>query len=347
MTVGDTIHHALTRTGLMKPASSPFRRRAPIGRAPEVRRHSDTTHNYDDARSTGRFETRTFKNTAGTRTYKLYVPSQYSTHTDSVPLLVMLHGCTQSADDFAAGTRMNQLAEEHGFLVAYPEQAVRANGSRCWNWFMPGDQGRDRGEPSLIAGITREVAATHRVDSRRIFVAGLSAGGAMAVVLGANYPELYGAIGAHSGVPFRAAHDVPSAFQVMKNPRPGIEPCQSFRSDSAASVGPPRTIVFHGDHDSTVALGNGLGIAADAARAGDRRLRSNSVRGRSVSGEGYTRTSYLDDTGSPWVELWVLHEAGHAWAGGSIDGSFTDPAGVDASAEMIRFFDIVRTSVAA
>jgi poly(hydroxyalkanoate) depolymerase family esterase len=274
------------------------------------------------------------------------VPPQYSTHADSVPLLVMLHGCAQSADDFAAGTRMNALADAHGFLVAYPEQAVRANGSRCWNWFMPGDQRRDSGEPSLIAGITREIAAAHRVDPRRIFVAGLSAGGAMAVVLGTGYPELYGAIGVHSGLPFRAAHDVPSAFQVMKNPRAAAkEPGESYQWEAAANLSTPRTIVFHGDNDSTVALGNGLDIVADAARAaGDSRLRSSSVRGRSAAGEGYTRTSYLDEAGRPRVELWILHEAGHAWAGGSASGSFTDPAGVDASMEMIRFFDIARVA---
>lgn len=349
LSVGDTIHDALARAGLMKPTPSLARDNTPMGRAPATIFPSDPTYEYDDVRSNGTFVTRTFANAAGTRTYKLYVPPQYATHTDSVPLLVMLHGCTQSADDFAAGTRMNQLADEHGFLVAYPEQAVRANGSRCWNWFMPGDQRRDSGEPSLIAGITREIAATYRVDARRIFVAGLSAGGAMAVVLGTNYPELYCAIGAHSGVPFRAAHDVPSAFQVMKNPRPAVnEPGVSFRSESAANISMPRTIVFHGDNDSTVAFGNGLGIAADAARAaGGNRLQSSSVRGRAVSGEGYTRTSYLDETGCSQVELWILHDAGHAWAGGSRSGSFTDPAGVDASAEMVRFFDIAHVRATA
>ena len=335
--VKETIQDALTRAGLMEPSPPPL----PFtNQLPALLPRLEATRDDEDSSSIGTFVTKAFTNAAGMRTYKLYVPSQYSSHAESVPLLVMLHGCTQSADDFATGTRMNRLAEQHGFLVAYPEQPARANGSRCWNWFMPSDQIRDRGEPSLIAGITREIAESYRVDRRRIFVAGLSAGGAMAVVLGASYPDLYAAVGAHSGLPFRAAHDVPSAFQAMKNPRArAAEPWKSFRPS-------PRTIVFHGDNDSTVAIANGLAIAADAVRAaGESRLQSTSIRGRATYGAEYTRTSYLDDTGCARVELWILHGAAHAWAGGSGNGSFTAPAGVDASAQMIQFFDMARSHV--
>ena len=327
----------MTRAGLMEPSPPPL----PFTNlSPALMPRLEATRDDEDSSSIGTFVTKTFTNAAGMRTYKLYVPSQYSSHAESVPLLVMLHGCTQSADDFATGTRMNRLAEQHGFLVAYPEQPARANGSRCWNWFMPSDQVRDRGEPSLIAGITREIAESYRVDRRRVFVAGLSAGGAMAVVLGASYPDLYAAVGAHSGLPFRAAHDVPSAFQAMKNPRArAAEPCKSFRPS-------PRTIIFHGDNDSTVAIANGLAIAADAVRAaGESRLQSTRIRGRATYGAEYTRTSYLDDTGCARVELWILHGAAHAWAGGSGNGSFTAPAGVDASAQMIQFFDMARSRV--
>jgi poly(hydroxyalkanoate) depolymerase family esterase len=173
----------------------------------------------------GEFVTRQFRNHAGVRAYKLYVPR--SDPGERMPLIVMLHGCTQSPDDFAAGTQMNALAEQHRFIVAYPEQAANANGSKCWNWFRAEDQTRDRGEPSLIAGITREIAATHPVDPRRIFVAGLSAGASMAIILGETYPELYAGVGAHSGLPYGAAHDMPSAFAAMAGGRTGMPDWQA------------------------------------------------------------------------------------------------------------------------
>jgi poly(hydroxyalkanoate) depolymerase family esterase len=251
-------------------------------------------------------------------------------------LVIMLHGCTQSPDDFAAGTRMNALAEEHGFFVLYPEQPARANGSRCWNWFLPGDQNREEGEPSIIAGMTREIAASYRIDAGKIFAAGLSAGAAMAVILGETYPELYAAIGAHSGLPRGAAHDVPSAFQVMRSPPGAATPFA--QPPERGQSGGTRTIVFHGDQDSTVALGNGLAIVAGATRHAH--VQTTSHEERAASGAPYTRTSYVDDTGSTLAELWVLHGAGHAWAGGSAQGSFSDPNGADASREMLRFFAI-------
>jgi poly(hydroxyalkanoate) depolymerase family esterase len=251
-----------------------------------------------------------------------------------MPLLVMLHGCTQSPDDFAAGTRMNAWADVHGFLVVYPAQSANANGSNCWNWFRTGDQARDSGEPSLIAGITREVAAAYTVDARRIFVAGMSAGGAMAVVLGATYPDLYAAIGAHSGLPYGAAHDTPSAFAAMKRRGVGAGP-----ANRAVARAIP-TIVFHGDRDHTVDAGNGAEIVerATAARSDRQELRTQVHTGNAAGGRSYSRTEYVDGANRPVVEQWVLHGAGHAWSGGSPSGSFTDARGPDASAEMIRFF---------
>lgn len=292
----------------------------------------------------GAFVNRSFTNKAGTRTYMLYVPASYTAESsEPVPVIVMLHGCTQSPDDFAAGTRMNALADQHGFLVIYPAQAANANGSRCWNWFRPEDQIRDSGEPSLIAGITREVASEYRIDARRIFVAGMSAGASMAVILGAMYPELYLAVGAHSGLPYGAAHDMPSALSAMQGGAalPGqFQPLAATPSSRAEGLNGTPTIVFHGDHDRTVNARNGDAIVEQVTvvGSGQQPLRANVQTGAAPGGRRYSHTDYVDHTNQTVVEHWMVHGAGHAWSGGSPDGSFTDPAGPDASAEMIRFF---------
>jgi poly(hydroxyalkanoate) depolymerase family esterase len=256
----------------------------------------------------------------------------------------MLHGCTQSASDFAAGTQMNRLAEEHGFLIVYPEQNAKANVSKCWNWFHAQDQLRDSGEPGLLAGLVREVALRHQVDSRRIFVAGLSAGAAMAVVLGQTYPELFAGVGAHSGLPYASAHDIPSAMAAMKGGR-GLAGVSVPSPDSAprgASQAVP-TIVFHGDRDHTVRHSNGVRIVDEASAAlkaerGVASVHCSTHRATSPGGRSYTRTVHTDAAGTPQIEAWTVHGAGHAWSGGHASGSYTDGTGPDASAEMVRFF---------
>lgn len=293
----------------------------------------------------GKFDACEYANRAGTRAYKLYVPARLGALPPA--LVVMLHGCTQSANDFATGTRMNQLADEHGFLVVYPEQATHANSSKCWNWFKAQDQVRDRGEPSMIAGIVREVAAQHQVDTRRIFVVGLSAGAAMAVILGETYPELFAGVGAHSGLPYRSAHDLPSAMAAMKGGRSGIA---SLKASASLDTAPRRkttqavpTIVFHGDRDHTVQQANGIEIVqqakdAHAAAESEMAMCNSMERGVSAGGRSFSRTVHADAAGRTQVESWIVHGAGHAWAGGSATGTYTDPSGPDASAEMVRFF---------
>ena len=281
------------------------------------------------------FVTACFTNQAGTRSYKLYLPSGRAG--EPLPLVVMLHGCTQSPDDFAAGTRMNALAEEHGCLVAYPAQPAAANPSKCWNWFSPDDQQRGRGEPSLIAGITRQIMRDHPVDPRRVYVAGLSAGGAAAAILGEAYPDLYAAIGVHSGLACGAARDLPSALTAM---RQGAGSAERRAGDGAATGrGTPLvpTIVLHGDQDTTVHPRNGDEVIAQAQAAAIE-LRATVQRGQVPGGHAYSRTLYADAAGRALLEQWTIHGAGHAWAGGSPHGSYTDPRGPDAAREMLRFF---------
>jgi poly(hydroxyalkanoate) depolymerase family esterase len=260
----------------------------------------------------GRFTRRIYVTRAGTRFYKLYLPACY--RGQSLPLVVMLHGCKQTPDDFAAGTRMNQLADEYGFIVVYPAQAWRANVERCWNWFRERDQQREGGEPELIAGITRQVIARYRADARRVYIAGLSAGGSMAAIMAATYPDLYAAVGIHSGLPYAAARGAATAAAAMRWKRLG----------AAAPLPAIPMIVFHGDADTTVHPSNG-----------EYALRASISEEAEAGGRRYTRSAQYH--GVPF-EHWVIHGAGHTWYGGNGEAPFTDGKGPDASREMLRFF---------
>jgi poly(hydroxyalkanoate) depolymerase family esterase len=305
----------LTRSGRLTDATALIKRT--LGRAPAATPPAPAP-GPDRPGPGGRFLDLSYRSAAGARGYKLYVPTGDAGR--PVPLVVMLHGCTQTADDFAAGTRMNELAERDTFLVAYPQQAASANQRGCWNWFLPANQRRDAGEPSLLAGITRQVMAAHRVDPGQVFVAGLSAGGAMAAVLAATYPDLFAAAGIHSGVVHGAAHDVQSAFAVMRQgPPPGA---------GAAGRGIP-LIVFQGGRDTTVAPANAEALL---------RPWSGTDRVEVVQGSGWTRRVYRDGDGRVVAEWWAVDQLGHAWSGGSSRGSYTAPDGPDASAELVRFF---------
>ncbi|GGY06423.1 esterase [Litchfieldella qijiaojingensis] len=297
----------------------------------------------DSVPDAGKFTTGTFTNHAGTRDYKLYIPSGY--HGQSLPLIVMLHGCTQDPDDFAAGTGMNKLAEEQLCFVLYPAQSTAANHAKCWNWFMEADQQRERGEPAIIAGLTRQVLDEHRLDERRVYVAGLSAGGAMAMTLAMTYPDLYAAVGIHSGLPHAATHDLPSALAAMQG---GTGPLASHKKTGAvgrpASTAGVPAVIFHGDRDATVHPCNGDQVVAQCVsspaigEASNEGRGARVERGRVPNGHAYTRTTHHDASGQPTVEQWLIHGAGHAWSGGDPRGSYTDPKGPDAAKEMLRFF---------
>lgn len=273
------------------------------------------------------YEWRTHSGSCGARDYRLYVPA--SLPDGAQGLILMLHGCTQNPDDFASGTSMNALAEKHGLIIAYPSQTRAHNAQSCWNWFRAGDQRRDVGEPAIIAGLTRDLAREFGIDSSRVFVAGLSAGGAMAAILGEAYPDLFAGIGVHSGLPAGCASDVVSAFAAMRGE------AERASCPVGLAADPVRTIVFHGAADATVHPSNGNSIATRARRGGSE---TQQIRGTSRGGRNYAKTVTHGPDGAPATEHWLVEGAGHAWSGGSAAGSYTDPTGPDASAEMVRFF---------
>jgi poly(hydroxyalkanoate) depolymerase family esterase len=292
------------------------------------------------------FVSRTYTNHAGTREYKLLIPTAF--HLRPLPLVVMLHGCNQTPDEFALATRMNALAEQKGFYVVYPAQPERANPARCWNWFDSSHQRRDQGEPAIVAGLVKHLVQCYCLDGKRVYVAGLSAGGAMAVILGRLYPDLFAAVGVHSGLPYAAAHDTRSAFLAMKRGNDGsnaVVGCQRCCDVSGKSSAIP-TIVFHGDRDATVHPGNGLAVAKQSAGNSAPRIEADApaigaespFARRVCARRRFTCTRFRTASEKVVVEQWLVHGGGHAWFGGDPREAYTDPEGPNASEEIIRFF---------
>jgi poly(hydroxyalkanoate) depolymerase family esterase len=301
-----------------------------------------------DGPGEGSFTRGSFTNEHGTRDYRLYVPSDYEEQ--RVPLIVMLHGCGQDAEDFAAGTRMNVLAERETFLVLYPEQDPGANPLSCWDWFEPPNQERGRGEPSIIAGATERVIAEHNVDTERVYVAGISAGGAMTSIMGATYPDLYAAIGVHSGLQYGAAEDSRQALVVQKTggPDPDRQGHRAFLSARPEARVLP-AIIFHGEDDTVVNVVNAHQAISQWAQTNDYAYDgsdndditdepADALREQTPEGYDYVRYIYENPEGDVVMEKWIVEELGHDWSGGDTEGSYADPEGPDASAEMVRFF---------
>jgi poly(hydroxyalkanoate) depolymerase family esterase len=268
--------------------------------------------------------------------YRLFVPSGKSNADSPRPLLVMLHGCKQDSDDFARGTDMNAIAQRHDCLVLYPEQLNDANTMRCWNWFAPQHQTRGQGEPGMIAALTLHIAARHNGDLQHTYIAGLSAGGAMAALTAGLYPEVFAAVGVHSGLAVGAATDVASAFAAMRTGKRKTKPL-------GAPKPPLPTIVFQGTADKTVAPGNADAIVDDALAAWthagvalDKSTRSAPAQG--ANDRGATKTLFTDSAQRVVLERWTIATGPHAWSGGNPKGSFTDPRGPNASEAMVEFF---------
>lgn len=277
--------------------------------------------------------TRKHSSAAGSRGYKIYLPASQPKRPRG--LILMLHGCSQTPDDFAVGTHINALAEKEGFVVAYPAQTRGHNGASCWNWFKPGHQRRGAGEPAILASLTRKLMREFGLDRDAVFVAGLSAGGAMAAILADVYPDIFSAAGIHSGLTRGSARDVISAMSTMRKGGASEGVAQTVAMRSL----PVRRIVFQGDADSTVHPSNAAMIVA--AAVGDDAVPTK-IGKRTVRGRGYARSDYVGSDGAVMLELWMIEGSGHAWSGGRAAGSYTDSKGPDASVQMIRFFSADR-----
>jgi poly(hydroxyalkanoate) depolymerase family esterase len=272
--------------------------------------------------------------TSGTHThadltcrYKLYVPAAAAEL--ALPLVIMLHGCSQSADDFATGSGMNHRARDDGFFALFPQQSRRANPNGCWNWFLPEHQRRGSGEPALLASLTLAVVQQYSIDPRSVFIAGMSAGGVMATLTAQAYPDLFAAVGVHSGLHTGAVSNMDEAMRVMNHGSPADDPPLLQPTNKPI-------IVFHGDQDDMVHRSNGEQLVRAVLRNTPHQVQVEP--GVSDNGRPYTCHIYTDLHQKVLAEYWLVHGSGHAWSGGSPTGSYTDRHGPDATGEMLRFF---------
>ncbi|MGB8955928.1 MAG: PHB depolymerase family esterase [Tumebacillaceae bacterium] len=301
----------------------------------------------------GKWEQFSYSGTGGSRPYFVYTPAGYTVGT-TVPVVVMLHGCTQTPADFAAGTGMNELADANNFIVVYPQQTSSYNQNQCWNWFEAAHQARGAGEPAIIAGIVKQVQANTSkwsVDSNRVYVTGLSAGAGMSVIMGATYPDVFAAIGVDAGLEYKAATTMNDAFTVMRQggPNPVAQGQAAYNAmGSSARVMP--TIVFQGTGDYTVYPINGDQVIQQwmetnrLASGGAYNANFNAPSVKSTGkvntsqGRSYTTYQWKDNNGNLIEEYWKVDGMSHAWSGGSTSGSYTDPNGPNATQAMYSFF---------
>ncbi|PIV73379.1 MAG: esterase [Rhodobacteraceae bacterium CG17_big_fil_post_rev_8_21_14_2_50_65_11] len=311
---------------VMRKAGAAIRR---LGSIPLPGTRADAAQQAPRIPAEARYLTRKHRSAAGSRGYRLYLPASRPARPRG--LILMLHGCDQTPDDFAIGTHMNALAEKHGLALAYPAQTRRQNRGACWNWFKPRNQVRGTGEPAILAALTRKLMREFGLGRDHVFVAGLSAGGAMATILADLYPDVFAAAGVHSGLARGAAWNTLSAMSAM---RKGGAPkgLVALLPHQAGSV---RRIIFQGESDRTVhPLNAGYLVAAEMGEdVAPTKVGKGTVRGRD-----YSRSLFTSPEGKVLVELWMIEGTGHAWSGGRAGGAYTDTKGPDASAQMVRFF---------
>jgi poly(hydroxyalkanoate) depolymerase family esterase len=284
------------------------------------------------------------------RDYFLYIPATVGRR-DRVPLVVMLHGCSQDAQTFAQGSRMNELADEHRFLVLYPQQSLRANAWRCWNWFEP-RTADGAGEAAAIAALVHEIARRYPVDGSRVYVVGISAGGAMTAILALCYGALFAACAIVAGMMYRAADSALAGARAMRNGAP-VSP-ESMADEAASRLSRKMrfvpALVIHGTQDSVVHPRNAEQTVRQFRRFAEllgtppEPLTDAEEQRISSEGRSYRQRDY-GRGGQPLLRSILIEGLGHAWSGGDERFQFNDSAQPDASRLIWDFLSKFRRPV--